>query len=79
MNILLVKQNRVTQAIKTGLMLAGASMMVATPISYAEDELERIVVTGSRIKHTSAQMTTPTTIIDAEAIAQSGVKNIGDL
>ena len=44
-----------------------------------EDEVEKIQVTGSRIARTSAQMTTPTTMIDAKEIAQSGVKNIGDL
>jgi outer membrane receptor protein involved in Fe transport len=63
-------------------MLTGASMMTASPLIIAaevNEVVERIVVTGSRIKHTSAQMTTPTTIIDAETIAQSGAKNIGDL
>lgn len=44
-----------------------------------EEKVERISVTGSRIKHESAQMATPTTIVDAETIAQFGVKNIGDL
>ena len=44
-----------------------------------EDQVEKIQVTGSRIARTSAQMTTPTTMIDAKAIALSGVKNIGDL
>jgi outer membrane receptor protein involved in Fe transport len=45
----------------------------------SESEVEKIQVTGSRIARTSAQMTTPTTMIDAKAIALSGVKNIGDL
>ena len=40
---------------------------------------KRIAVTGSRIKHDSSQMTTPTTIIGAAEIAQFGVNNIGDL
>lgn len=44
-----------------------------------EEKIEKISVTGSRIKHESAQMATPTTIVDAETIAQFGVKNIGDL
>ncbi len=44
-----------------------------------EEKVERISVTGSRIKHESAQMATPTTIINSETIAQFGVKNIGDL
>ena len=45
----------------------------------SDDEAEKIQITGSRIARTSAQMTTPTTTIDAKAIALSGVKNIGDL
>lgn len=45
----------------------------------ADEKVEKIQVTGSRIARSSAQMTTPTTVIDAEAIELSGVKNIGDL
>ncbi|WP_340677066.1 TonB-dependent receptor [Paraglaciecola sp.] len=44
-----------------------------------QENTERIAITGSRIKQFSSQMATPTTIIDADAIAQFGVKNIGDL
>ena len=44
-----------------------------------EEKIEKISVTGSRIKHESAQMATPTTIINSDTIAQFGVKNIGDL
>ena len=60
-----------------------ASSLLLSGNSFAnqvnEDEVEKIQVTGSRIARTSAQMTTPTTMIDAKEIAQSGVKNIGDL
>lgn len=55
----------------------------ATPVlaeeAVTEEKIEKISVTGSRIKHESAQMATPTTIINSDAIAQFGVKNIGDL
>jgi len=76
-----MKKNKISKALTSVLALTGASMFFVSPATLAadEEEAERIVVTGSRIKHSSAQMTTPTTIIDAEAIAQSGVKNIGDL
>ncbi len=47
--------------------------------AVTEEKIEKISVTGSRIKHESAQMATPTTIINSDAIAQFGVKNIGDL
>ncbi|GAA0354789.1 TonB-dependent receptor [Bowmanella denitrificans] len=61
------------------------SMAVSLPsfaqdtISDTQDTVENISVTGSRIMRTSAQMTTPTTVIDAQTIKVSGVKNIGEL
>lgn len=45
----------------------------------ADEKIEKISVTGSRIKHESAQMATPTTVINSDTIAQFGVKNIGEL
>lgn len=65
------------------LSLAIATITMAMPAiaeqQSSEDPIERIAVTGSRIKHDSSQMTTPTTIIGAAEIAQFGVKNIGEL
>jgi len=52
--------------------------VIATEV-VQEENVERISVTGSRIKHDSSQMATPTTIIGAAEIAQFGVKNIGEL
>ncbi|MEW6990681.1 TonB-dependent receptor [Colwelliaceae bacterium 6441] len=73
-------ENTITKSMKYALVLGSASVMLMhAPASYAEEEAERITITGSRIKQTSAQMTTPMTIVDAEMIEQSGVKNIGDL
>lgn len=45
----------------------------------ADEPMESITITGSRINRTSAQMSTPTTIVDAATIELSGAKNIGDL
>jgi outer membrane receptor protein involved in Fe transport len=60
-----------------------AVVSLTTPVIAQEVEqkesIERIAVTGSRIKHDSSQMATPTTVIGAEEIAQFGVKNIGEL
>ncbi|MBD1583876.1 TonB-dependent receptor domain-containing protein [Pseudoalteromonas sp. S16_S37] len=58
--------------------------LLAAGFSYAVEqdgveEVEKIQITGSRIARSSAQMTTPTTVLDAKAIEMSGVKNIGDL
>jgi len=45
----------------------------------ANQPIESITITGSRINRTSAQMSPPTTIVDAATIELSGAKNIGDL
>ncbi|WP_286269246.1 TonB-dependent receptor domain-containing protein [Thalassotalea hakodatensis] len=75
-----LSKNKVTKTVQYALALTGISTMVlGQQVIAAEEDNERITVTGSRIKHSSAQTTTPTTVIDAEAIAQSGVKNIADL
>ncbi len=65
--------------ISTALLAVIISAPVMAEEQASEDPVERISVTGSRIKHESAQMATPTTILDSEAISQFGVKNIGDL
>ncbi|SFD41247.1 TonB-dependent receptor domain-containing protein [Pseudoalteromonas denitrificans] len=71
----------ISHAVKGAIALAGISLVSIAPSVYAADDesVERISVTGSRIQRTSAQMATPTTVIDAQAIEMSGVKNIGDL
>jgi outer membrane receptor protein involved in Fe transport len=64
------------------LSLAIMATSLAMPVfseEVQEETTERISVTGSRIKQNSAQMATPTTVIDAATIAQFGVKNIGEL
>ncbi|WP_448568844.1 TonB-dependent receptor domain-containing protein [Thalassotalea ganghwensis] len=73
--------NRITKSMYYGLTITTlSSLSLTAPTVVAEEvEPEKITITGSRIKQTSAQMTTPMTIIDTEMIEQSGVKNIGDL
>ena len=44
-----------------------------------KEESEKIVVTGSRIQRSSAQMTTPTTVIDSMTIERSGATNLGEI
>jgi outer membrane receptor protein involved in Fe transport len=59
--------------------MATTLVMPAFAEEVEEETTERISVTGSRIKQNSAQMATPTTVIDSATIAQFGVKNIGEL
>jgi len=59
--------------------MASTLVMPVFAEEIKEESTERISVTGSRIKQNSAQMATPTTVIDSATIAQFGVKNIGEL
>ena len=45
----------------------------------ADDELEEIIVTGSRIKRNTFNYSTPVTVIDAVEISATGTTNLGDL
>ncbi len=45
----------------------------------ADDGLEEVVITGSRIRRVDAETASPMLVIDAAAIQQSGVKTLGDL
>ncbi|CAH9062388.1 Vitamin B12 transporter BtuB [Pseudoalteromonas holothuriae] len=65
-------------ALSVAVFLAGGTTGYTAEQTGAE-EVEKIQITGSRIARSSAQMTTPTTVLDAKAIEMSGVKNIGDL
>ncbi|PAJ74964.1 hypothetical protein CJF42_07775 [Pseudoalteromonas sp. NBT06-2] len=83
-NHLIFNKTQLAGAIKKSFMFAALSSIYAAAPSYAaeieaDEQVERIIVTGSRIQRSSAQMTTPTTVIDSAAIEMSGAKNIGDL
>ena len=45
----------------------------------SDDELEEIVVTGSRIKRNTFNYSSPVTVIDAVEISATGTTNLGDL
>lgn len=71
---------------KTMLALTLAQLFAAPTVlaqqttgQVADELIESITITGSRINRSSAQMSTPTTIVDAATIELSGAKNIGDL
>lgn len=71
-----------TRKTSTGLIILAAisTAMLAPCVSVAQSqELEEIVVTGSRIARTGYAMPTPTTVLDSSDIEASGVTNIADL
>ncbi|MAD76818.1 MAG: TonB-dependent receptor, partial [Rheinheimera sp.] len=69
----------------TPLALAIAGSLVVSPFSYAqetaneEQKVERIEVTGSRIKGVDLEGTQPLVVISAEQIKNSGASSIYDL
>jgi iron complex outermembrane recepter protein len=74
-------QNLLSQTIKF-VLLGSASAMVAMP-AFAQDEevetLEKVTVTGSRIKRTEAETAQPITIVTRDAIEKSGFTSVGDI
>lgn len=59
---------------------AVATAMTSLPVLAAEgEEVERIEVTGSRIKRTDMETPVPVTVISREQISQMGVVNVADV
>jgi outer membrane receptor protein involved in Fe transport len=80
-----MKQNKLSLSIKAAIALTSASLLLTNPVSAfvgaetAEENIERISVTGSRIQRSTASTPTPTTILDAAQIKQLGFSNAGDI
>ncbi|MEX0299152.1 MAG: TonB-dependent receptor plug domain-containing protein [Kordiimonas sp.] len=62
----------------TALALLATSNSVMAQQDAATEELEEVVVTGSRIKRSGVNSPSPVTMIGAQDIAQSGKTNIND-
>ncbi|QBF82050.1 TonB-dependent receptor [Shewanella maritima] len=56
-----------------------AVMLAVTPNVYAEQELERIEVTGTHIKRTDMEGASPMSVLTAEDIAKTGAQDISQL
>jgi iron complex outermembrane receptor protein len=84
MNNSKIETSLLSRSIRLGL-LAGAAVgtaMVAAPAAIAQEssaELDRIEVTGSRIKRTDIEGPLPVTVITREDIERAGDLNIGDV
>jgi len=77
------KNKKLTRAIRLALVLnAGVAGVVSSPLYASEsgvEDVERIEVTGSRIKRQDLENASPVTIVDSAQIEMSGVDNISDL
>ncbi|HRQ65763.1 MAG TPA: TonB-dependent receptor [Xanthomonadaceae bacterium] len=83
MNISKIETSVLSRSIRLGL-LAGAAVgtaMIAAPVVAQDDatELDRIEVTGSRIKRTDIEGPLPVTVISREDIERAGDLNVGDV
>jgi outer membrane receptor protein involved in Fe transport len=72
------RKSAVKIAISTAL-LSSFSFAATAAEETAENQVERIEVTGSRIKRTDMEGANPVTTIDAVAISKMSVNNVGDL
>ncbi|MCL1043458.1 MULTISPECIES: TonB-dependent receptor plug domain-containing protein [Shewanella] len=68
------------KAVRFALISGAATAAMSAPAVYAadEDSVERIQVTGSRIKRTDMETATPVTVMSAEDMAKQGFTNVQD-
>jgi len=76
--------SKIAKAVRVAMIFgAGATMAVSTTAFSAEEEsaasVERIQVTGSRIKRTDVEGAAPVTTITSDDILKMGVTNVGDM
>jgi iron complex outermembrane recepter protein len=75
-------KNTLATSVRLALIGGATAVAFTAPAVNAADEgakVERISVTGSRIKRTDMEGANPITTIDAAAIEKMGVNNVGDL
>lgn len=79
----IMKNNKVAKAVKYAIACSVISTGMSTGVAIANEgganEVERIAVTGSRIKRHDLENASPITTVDAEQIEMAGVDNIADL
>lgn len=76
--------NRTTQAVRLALTFGVASGALFSTTAMAQEaqeakKVERIEVTGSRIKRTDMETAQPVLAITADDIARSGLVSVGDI
>ncbi|MEI6860519.1 MAG: TonB-dependent receptor [Shewanella sp.] len=75
------KNSFIAKSVRFALISGAAAAAFATPTVFAadEDSVERISVTGSRIKRTDLETSSPIHVMSAEQIKMSGFTNIEDI
>jgi iron complex outermembrane receptor protein len=76
-------KNVLAKSVRLALISGAAAAAFASPAVFAADEdgakVERIEVTGSRIKRVDMEGANPVQIITREDLVESGITNIGDI
>ena len=71
---------KITRAVRTALIAASTGAVAYIPVGFAQDqELEQIVVTGSRIPQPNIEGTSPVSVIGAQEVRLQGVTQVEDL
>ena len=69
----------IERAVRVALIAASAGAIAYVPTATAqEQELEQVVVTGSRIPQPNIEGTSPVTVIGAREVALEGVTQVED-
>lgn len=77
-----MRNNQLRLAVRTALASGALATAVAAPTAFAQEpaaDLDRVTVTGSRIKRTDIEGALPVTVIDRETIELSGKTSVADL
>lgn len=77
-----MKNTQLSTAIKAALTLGAFSTVALSAVAKAEEseeQVERIQVTGSKIKRIGELAPTPVTVISGDALINAGVVNVADL
>jgi len=77
-------KNKIAKAVRLAVIAGAATTAFAMPSAFAADEnqadqVERIAVTGSRIKRVDTEGANPVQIISRQDMVNTGINNIGDL
>jgi len=74
--------SKLAKAVRLAMIIGAGSTAAFSSQSFAEEEganVERIEVTGSRIKRTDMEGAAPVTVISSDDILKMGVTNVGDM
>ncbi|MCF1428540.1 MAG: TonB-dependent receptor [Shewanella sp.] len=76
------KNKILANSVRLALISGAATAAFTSPVVFAvddEDKVERIEVTGSRIKRTDIEGANPVTILDRQEIVDLGITDVGEL